>query len=101
MSNGVIPTIKKLTRVTRKAATANTMSKHDHILTNTFVNSIFKLDTSDHFSSDFSNSISQLIKRRSNWCIYKRFVTDEAIAAFNISLYRKSWKESLEFENVN
>ena len=47
--NGMIPTINKSTRVTRKTATAI-----DHILTNSFVDrvfktGIFKSDISDHF----------------------------------------------------
>ena len=47
--NGMIPTIKKLTRVTKKTATAI-----DHIITNSFVENTFKTaiiksDVSDHF----------------------------------------------------
>ena len=47
--NGVIPTINKPTRVTRKTATAI-----DHILTNSFVDRVFKTvifksNISDHF----------------------------------------------------
>ena len=33
--------------------------------------------------------------------IYIRFVTDEAIATFNISLYQNNLKAILERENVN
>ena len=47
--NGMIPTINKPTRVTRKTATSI-----DHILTNSFVDTVFKTvifksDISDHF----------------------------------------------------
>ena len=47
--NGMIQTINKLTRLTRKTATAI-----DYILTNQFINvafktAIFKTDISDHF----------------------------------------------------
>ena len=47
--NGVIPTIDKPTRVTRKTA-----ALIDHVLTNSFIETvfkivIFKIDVSDHF----------------------------------------------------
>ena len=51
--NGMIPTINKPTRVTRKAPTAI-----DHILTSSFVDTVFKTvifksDISDHFPTYF------------------------------------------------
>ena len=33
--------------------------------------------------------------------IYGRFLTDEAIADFNVSLYQNNWKDILECENYH
>ena len=50
-------------------------------------------------SSDFSNSISQVIKKCKTSYIEKGFVTDEAITDFNISLRQNNLYEILECEN--
>ena len=62
--NGMIPTKKKQTRVTRKTATSI-----DHILTNTFMDrtfksGLFKSDVSDHYLVIFLILLSKLIKGR-------------------------------------
>ena len=36
-----------------------------------------------------------------NFCIYKRFVSNTATAAFSISLYQNNRKKNLEYENIN
>ena len=36
-----------------------------------------------------------------NFCIYKSYVTNATIAAFNISLYQNNRKKNLEYENIN
>ena len=61
---------------------------------------IFKSDLMRQtVSSDFSNSISQVIKKYKTSYIEKGFVTDEAITDFNISLRQNNLYEILECEN--
>ena len=78
--NGMIPTINKPTRVTIKTATAI-----DHILTNSFVNTvsktvIFKSGRSDHFPICFlyQNSLPKQ-NNKENMFIYKRTYNTESI----------------------
>ena len=99
--NGMIPTISKPARVTRKIATAI-----DHILTNAFVDrtfksGIYKTHGSDHLPVIFLIPSVNLLNKDKTSCICKRFVADEAITAYNISFYGNNWKEILECENVN
>ena len=99
--NGMIPTINKPIEVTRETVTAI-----DHILTNTFVDwtfksDVFKSSVSGHFPVIFLIPSINLSNENGTSYIYKRFVTDEAITSFNISLYQNNWKEFLECESVN
>ena len=94
--NGMIPTINKPTRVTRKTATAI-----DHILTNSFVDTvIFKSDISDHFPICFlsQNSLPKQSNTK-NMFIYKRTYNTESIESFKQKLYEIKWNEIMSFEN--
>ena len=85
--NGMIPTINKPTRVTKKTATAI-----DHIITNSFVENtyktaIIKSDVSDHFPiCIFIPSTNLFTKNDINQ--YKRIINDEKIEAFLQNLYQ-------------
>ena len=86
--NGMIPTINKPTRVTRKTATAI-----DHILTNQFINvnfktASFKTDVSDHFPVCFIISLTEKLENKH---VYKRVITDEATKPFSQALYESDW----------
>ena len=81
--NGMLPTINKPTRVTRKSATAI-----DHIITKNYIESSFKTaiiksDISDHFpicilfSSDTSSAENDILYQ------YKRIIDNERITAFS------------------
>ena len=91
--NGMIPTINKPTRVTRKTATAI-----DHILTNQFINvafktAIFKTDISDHFPVCIIISSTEKLVENKHTYVYKRVITDEATERFNQTLYETDWVE--------
>ena len=82
--NGMIPTINKPTRVTKKTATAI-----DHIITNSFVENTFKTATIkvDFLIWIFIPSANVFTK---NVVIYqyKRITNDEKIEAFLQNLYQ-------------
>ena len=86
--NGMIPTINKPSRVTRKTTTAI-----DHILTNSFVDRVFKTvifksDISDHFPiCFFSQNCSPKQNNKENMCIYKRTYNIESIELFKQKLH--------------
>ena len=56
---------------------------------------------SDHFRVIFLIPSVKLLNKDRVSYIYKRFITDENIAAFNSSLQQGNWKETLECENIN
>ena len=98
--NGMIPTINKPTRVTRKTATAI-----DHILTNFFVDTVFKTvifksDISDHFPICFlsQNSLPKQ-NNKENMFIYKRTYNTESIELFKQKLHETKWDEIMSFQN--
>ena len=51
---------------------------------------------SHHFPVLFPSQLVKLLNKYETSYIYKRFVTDEAIADFNISLHQNNWKKILE-----
>ena len=90
--NGMIPTINKPTRVTRKTTTAI-----DHILTNSFTDTVFKTaifksDISDHFPICFiiPSSMKQTNNTK-NTVIFKRVFDTESIELFKQKLYETNW----------
>ena len=92
--NGIIPAISKPTRVTRKTATAI-----DHILTNSFCDTVFKIaiykcDVSDHFPICFIiPSPSKQENVTETTFITKRIFNTESIELFKKKLYETSWDE--------
>ena len=92
--NGMIPTINKPTRVTRKTTTAI-----DHILTNSFTDTVFKTaifksDISDHFPICFiiPSSMKQTNNTK-NTVIFKRVFDTESIELFKQKLYETNWDD--------
>ena len=90
----MIPTINKPTRVTRKTTTAI-----DHILTNSFTDTVFKTaifksDISDHFPICFiiPSSMKQ-INNTKNTVIFKRVFDTESIELFKQKLYETNWDD--------
>ena len=89
--NGMIPTINKPTRVTRKAATGI-----DHILANQFINVafkmvIFKTDVSNHFPVCIIISSTEKFVENKHTYVYKRVIMDEATEHFNQALHETCW----------
>ena len=98
--NGMIPTINKPTRVTRKTTTAI-----DHILTNSFTDTVFKTaifksDISDHFPICFiiPSSMKQTNNTK-NTVIFKRVFDTESIELFKQKLYETNWDDIEVFRN--
>ena len=96
----MIPTINKPTRVTRKTTTAI-----DHILTNSFTDTVFKTaifksDISDHFPICFiiPSSMKQTNNTK-NTFIFKRVFDTESIELFKHKLYETNWDDSEVSEN--
>ena len=90
----MIPTINKPTRVTRKTTTAI-----DHILTNSFTDTVFKTaifksDISDHFPICFiiPSSMKQTNNTK-NTVIFKRVFDTESIELFKQKLYETNWDD--------
>ena len=98
--NCMIPTINKPIRVTRKIATAI-----DHILTSSFVDTVFKTvifnsDISDHFPICFLSQNSLLKQNnKGNMFIYKRTYNTESIEVFKQKLHETKWDETMSFQN--
>ena len=96
----MIPTINKPTRVTRKTATAI-----DHILTNSFCNTVFKIaiykcDVSAHFPICFIiPSPSKQENVTETTFITKRIFNTELIELFKQKLYKTSWDEMKMSQN--
>ena len=91
--NGMIPTINKPTRITKKTATAI-----DHILTNQFINvnfktDIFKTDISDHIPVCIIISSTEKLVENKQKYVYKRVIMDESTERFNQVLYETDWLE--------
>ena len=89
--NGMIRTINKPTRVTRKTATAI-----DHILTNQFINvnfktAIFKTDISDHFPVCIIISSTEKLVENKHTNVYKRVTTDGTTERFDQAPYEFDW----------
>ena len=90
----MIPTINKPTRVTRKTTTAI-----DHILTNSFTDTVFKTaifksEISDHFPICFiiPSSMKQTNNTK-NTVIFKRVFDTESIELFKQKLYETNWDD--------
>ena len=77
--NGVMPTMNKPTRVTRKTAAVN-----DHILTSQFINvnfktGIFKTDIQDHFPVCLIISSTEKLVENKHTYVYKKVIADDAM----------------------
>ena len=99
----MIPTINKLTRVTKHTATAI-----DNIITNCILNSDFKsavvkTDLSDHFPIIFINEFirDSTPKDDMEKCIYKRNFTENAFNCFEQALFETSWDSVENFKQSN
>ena len=90
----MIPTLNKPTRVTRK-----TTASIDHILTNSFIDTIFKTaifkcDISDRFPVCFMTPSSmKQTNNTKNTVIFKRVFDTESIELFKQKLYETSWDD--------
>ena len=89
--NGMIPTINKPTRVTKKTATAI-----DHIITNSFVEKTFKTaiiksDVSYHFPICILFLSTNFFTQNDVIYQYKRTIIDKKIDAFLQNLYQYDW----------
>ena len=99
--SGLILTINKPTRVTRKTATII-----DHILTNSFIDTnfqtmIFKAHISDHFPISFLFQSTMPKLENTVTYITKRITKQDAIEKFNQDLYKTSWDISFLNKNPN
>ena len=99
--NGMIPTLKKLTRVTKKTATAI-----DHIITNSFVENTFKTaiiktDVSDHFPICIFFPSTNLFTKNDVIYQYKRTINDEKIEAFLQNLCQYDWDTIKTHQDAN
>ena len=99
--NSMIPTINKPTRVTRTTATAI-----DHILTNCFIDrifktAIFKSDISDHFPICFIIPSMKTKTKNETSFLYKRNFNTDAKHAFQNELYETNWKDIETFTDPN
>ena len=74
----MIPTIKKLTRVTKHTATAIDGIVTNCILNSNFKNSIVKTDFSDNFPTIFINEFIQGPKEDMEKYVYRRDFTENA-----------------------
>ena len=97
--NGMIPTINQPTTVSRKTATAI-----DHILTNSFVDTVFKTvifksNISDHFPICLLSQNSLPKQNKENLFIYKRTYNIESIELFKQKLHETKWDEIMPFQN--
>ena len=96
--NGMIPTINKPTRVTRKTATAIY-----YILTYSFVDTVFKTvifksNIPDHFPICFlSQNYLPKQNNKENMFIYKRTYNTESIELFKQKLRETKWDEIMSF----
>ena len=97
--NGMIPTIKKPTRVTRKMAAAI-----DHTLSNSFINTaiktgIIKSDVSDHFPVCLFIPSGEVFVETEIVYKYKRIINDETIEASTQNLYEKNLNDIESIRN--
>ena len=96
----MIPTINKPTRVTRKTTTAI-----DHILTNSFTDTVFKTaifksDISDNFRICFiTPSLMKQTNNTKNTVIFKRVFDTESIELFKQKLYETNWNDTEVSQN--
>ena len=97
--NGIISTINKPTRVTRKVITGT-----DHILTNSFNDfktAIFKSEISDHFPMFMISSSMKQTNTTKNTVIYKKVFDTKSIELFKQKLYETSWDDIEVSQNHN
>ena len=78
----------------------------DHILTNSFANTnfktlIFKIDISDYFIICFLQLTSRPRKENKATHITKRVINNNAIEMFKQELYKTSWDDVINSENLN
>ena len=96
----MIPTIEKPTRVMRKTTAI------DHILTNSFIDSVFKTaifksDVSDHFPICFIIPSSMIqTNNTKNTIIFKRAFDTESIELFKQKLYETNWDDIEVSQNM-
>ena len=89
--NGMLPTINKPTRVTRKTATAIGYIPANQFMNVNFKTAIFKTDISDHFPICIIISSTEKLVENKHTYVYKRVITDEATERFNQALYESDW----------
>ena len=99
--NSFIPTVNKLTRVTRKTATTI-----DHILTNLLVNTnfktlVFKIDISNHLPICFLQPTSRPRKKNEVTYITKSVINKNAIKLFKQRLFKTGWNDVINNKNPN
>ena len=97
---GMIPTINKLTRVTRHSTTAV-----DHVFTNTImdnikIKTIVKTDIPDHFTIFFTTK-NKIDAESPEQYIFKRNISDQSIDKFNQNLRNIDWNNVKILQNVN
>ena len=95
----MIPTINKPARVTRKTAMAI-----EYILTNCFIETVFKTaicksDISDHFPICFLVPSSSTQRENKTTFIYKRILNTESIKSFKKKLFETGWEETENSKN--
>ena len=92
-SFNLIPVINKITRVTKKSATAI-----DHIITNSYLNAniqtgIIKTNISDHFPIFLLTNTPNINAYPKTTTIYKRYINTESIKYFRSLLNYVTWEE--------
>ena len=97
-SFNLIPVINKVTRVTKKSATAI-----DHIIKNSYLNAniqtgIIKTDISDHFPISLVTNTPNINAYSKTTTIYKRYINTESINTESIEYFRSllnyvTWEE--------
>ena len=99
--NSFIPTVNKLTRVTRKTSTTI-----DHVLTNFLVNTnfktlIFKIDISNHLPICFLQPTSRPREKNEVTYITKSVINKNAIKLFKQRLFKTGWNDVINNKNPN
>ena len=97
----MIPTINKITRVTKKTATAI-----DHIITNSFVENTFRTaiimwDVSDHLPIYIVFPSTNLFTKNGVIYQYKRTIKDKKTEALLQNLYQYDWYTIKTHQDTN
>ena len=101
-SHNMIPTINKLTRVTRNTATAI-----DHFITSTvadtqFKSGIIQTDLSDHFLIIFALQTNEnTVKKHNEHFVYKRYYDKKSTNLFKQKLHKTIWDNIKNIKEPN